>query len=110
MATDSLTVRSLKIRLLLPLTLVLTVVVIGTLGYRWLWRDVGGTQLGHHVAVDAGLRHAVSGARNRPAHEVADPEAAQHLEHGTHGGEEVGVAHGLREARSARNSPARSSP
>ena len=43
MAIDSLTVRSLKIRLLLPLTLVLTVVVIGTLGYRWLWRDVGGT-------------------------------------------------------------------
>ena len=43
MAIDRLTVRSLKIRLLLPLTLVLTVVVIGTLGYRWLWRDVGGT-------------------------------------------------------------------
>ena len=43
MATDSLAVRSLKIRLLLPLTLVLAVVVIGTLGYRWLWRDVDGT-------------------------------------------------------------------
>ena len=43
MAIDSLTVRSLKIRLLLPPTLVLTVVVIGTLGYRWLWRDVDGT-------------------------------------------------------------------
>ena len=43
MATDSPAVRSLKIRLLLPLTLVLAVVVIGTLGYRWLWRDVDGT-------------------------------------------------------------------
>jgi voltage-gated potassium channel len=43
MATDSPAVRSLKVRLLLPLTLVLTVVVIGTLGYRWLWGDVGGT-------------------------------------------------------------------
>jgi voltage-gated potassium channel len=39
MAIDSLTVRSLKVRLLLPLTLVLTVVAIGTVGYRWLWRD-----------------------------------------------------------------------
>jgi voltage-gated potassium channel len=43
MATDSLTVRSLKIRLLLPLTLVIAVIVTGTLGYRWLWRDVDGT-------------------------------------------------------------------
>lgn len=32
-----------KVRLLLPLTLVLAVVVIGTLGYRWLWREAGGT-------------------------------------------------------------------
>ncbi|HEY7437702.1 MAG TPA: potassium channel protein [Methylomirabilota bacterium] len=43
MASDSPAVRSLKIRLLLPLTLVLAVVVVGTLGYRWLWRDVDGT-------------------------------------------------------------------
>ncbi|HEY7651972.1 MAG TPA: potassium channel family protein, partial [Methylomirabilota bacterium] len=35
--------RSLKIRLLLPLSLVLAVIATGTLGYRWLWRDVGGT-------------------------------------------------------------------
>ncbi|HJR00707.1 MAG TPA: potassium channel protein [Methylomirabilota bacterium] len=43
MAPDSPAVRSLKVRLLLPLTLVLAIVVIGTLGYRWLWRDVDGT-------------------------------------------------------------------
>ena len=42
-AADSAGVRSLKIRLLLPLSLVVTVVVIGTLGYFWLWREQGGT-------------------------------------------------------------------
>jgi voltage-gated potassium channel len=36
---------SLKARLVLPLSLVVGVVVAGTLGYRWLWRDVGGTWL-----------------------------------------------------------------
>jgi voltage-gated potassium channel len=34
--------RSLRVRLLLPLSLVLGVIVGGTVGYRWLWRDVGG--------------------------------------------------------------------
>ncbi|HSE04125.1 MAG TPA: potassium channel protein [Methylomirabilota bacterium] len=43
MPTAGTTLWSLKIRLLLPLTLVLAVIVIGTLGYRWLWHDVGGT-------------------------------------------------------------------
>jgi voltage-gated potassium channel len=43
MALESPEIRSLKVRLLLPLTVMLTVVVIGTLGYRWLWRDMGGT-------------------------------------------------------------------
>jgi voltage-gated potassium channel len=36
---------SLKARLVLPLTLLVGVVAIGTLGYRWLWRDIGGTWL-----------------------------------------------------------------
>jgi len=35
----------LRARLVLPLSLVLAVVLAGTLGYRWLWRDVGGTWL-----------------------------------------------------------------
>jgi voltage-gated potassium channel len=43
MVSESPEIRSLKARLLVPLTLVLTVVVVGTLGYRWLWRDVDGT-------------------------------------------------------------------
>jgi voltage-gated potassium channel len=43
MAADLPSVRSLRVRLLVPLTLVLTVVVIGTIGYHWLWRHVGGT-------------------------------------------------------------------
>lgn len=43
MTADDSSVRSLKIRLLTPLTLVLTVVGIGTLGYHWLWQGVGGT-------------------------------------------------------------------
>jgi voltage-gated potassium channel len=36
---------SLQARLVLPLSLVLGVVAAGTLGYRWLWRDIGGTWL-----------------------------------------------------------------
>ena len=36
---------SLRARLVLPLSLVVGVVIVGTLGYRWLWRDVGGTWL-----------------------------------------------------------------
>jgi voltage-gated potassium channel len=43
MALDASTVRSLRVRLLLPLSLVLVVIAIGTLGYHWLWLDVGGT-------------------------------------------------------------------
>jgi len=35
--------RSLRIRLLLPLSLVAAVMVVGTIGYAWLWRDIGGT-------------------------------------------------------------------
>jgi voltage-gated potassium channel len=38
-------VRSLRVRLLLPLSLVLGVIVAGTLGYHWLWRGIGGTWL-----------------------------------------------------------------
>ena len=36
---------SLRARLVLPLSLVVGVVVVGTLGYRWLWRGIGGTWL-----------------------------------------------------------------
>ena len=43
MPPDLSSVRSLRVRLLLPLSLVLVVVAIGTVGYHWLWRDVGGT-------------------------------------------------------------------
>jgi voltage-gated potassium channel len=43
MAADAPTLQSLRVRLLLPLSLVLTVIAIGTVGYRWLWHDVGGT-------------------------------------------------------------------
>src|ERR1700730_3676852 len=42
MLLDS-TVRSLRARLLLPLSLVVVVIVIGTAGYHALWLDVGGT-------------------------------------------------------------------
>jgi voltage-gated potassium channel len=38
-------VRSLRVRLLLPLSLVLAVIGAGTVGYRWLWRDIGGSWL-----------------------------------------------------------------
>ena len=36
---------SLKARLVLPLSLLVGVVAVGTLGYRWLWSGVGGTWL-----------------------------------------------------------------
>jgi voltage-gated potassium channel len=36
---------SLRARLILPLLLVVSVVAAGTLGYRWLWRGIGGTWL-----------------------------------------------------------------
>jgi voltage-gated potassium channel len=36
---------SLKARLVLPLALVIGVLVVGTLGYGWLWRGIGGTWL-----------------------------------------------------------------
>jgi voltage-gated potassium channel len=36
-------VRSLRVRLLLPLSLVAGVVIAGTLGYHWLWSSLGGT-------------------------------------------------------------------
>jgi voltage-gated potassium channel len=35
--------RSLRVRLLLPISLVAAVIAVGTLGYHWLWRGVGGT-------------------------------------------------------------------
>src|SRR5215831_233439 len=35
--------RSLRVRLSLPLALVTVVIVVGTAGYSWLWRDQGGT-------------------------------------------------------------------
>ena len=40
---DSARIRSLRIRLLLPLSVVVAVVIVGTLGYFWLWREQGGT-------------------------------------------------------------------
>jgi voltage-gated potassium channel len=40
---DSARIRSLRIRLLLPLSVVVAVVIVGTLGYFWLWRRQGGT-------------------------------------------------------------------
>ncbi|HEV8440109.1 MAG TPA: potassium channel protein [Methylomirabilota bacterium] len=36
-------IRSLRVRLLLPLSLVAVVVAVGTVGYHWLWRAAGGT-------------------------------------------------------------------
>jgi voltage-gated potassium channel len=36
---------SLRTRLVLPLSLVVSVVAVGTLGYHWLWRGIGGTWL-----------------------------------------------------------------
>src|SRR4029077_6304702 len=43
MARDASTLMSLRVRLLLPLSLVLVIIGVGTLGYHWLWLDVGGT-------------------------------------------------------------------
>lgn len=43
MVTASAAGRSLRIRLLFPLALVLAVIAVGTAGYHRLWRDVGGT-------------------------------------------------------------------
>lgn len=40
---NALEIRSLRARLVLPLSLVLAVIALGTLGYRWLWRAAGGT-------------------------------------------------------------------
>ena len=37
--------RSLRVRLLLPLSLVLAVIAAGTTGYHWLWQDIGGSWL-----------------------------------------------------------------
>jgi len=39
---DRAAVRSLRIRLLAPLSLVGGVVAVGTLGYYWLWHGLGG--------------------------------------------------------------------
>jgi voltage-gated potassium channel len=36
---------SLRVRLLIPLGVVVSVLALGTVGYRWLWRDRGGTWL-----------------------------------------------------------------
>src|SRR5262245_9147381 len=36
-------VRSLRIRLLLPVSVVMVVILVGTLGYKWLWQAEGGT-------------------------------------------------------------------
>ena len=43
MARDVSTLMSLRVRLLLPLSLVLVIIGVGTLGYHWLWLEVGGT-------------------------------------------------------------------
>src|SRR5512146_1037962 len=43
MVMDRTETRSLRVRLLLPLALVGAVIVIGTVGYYWLWRGRGGT-------------------------------------------------------------------
>jgi voltage-gated potassium channel len=36
---------SLRARLVLPLSLLVGVVAVGTIGYRWLWSAIGGTWL-----------------------------------------------------------------
>ena len=36
---------SLRARLVLPLSLLVGVVAVGTIGYRWLWSTIGGTWL-----------------------------------------------------------------
>jgi voltage-gated potassium channel len=40
---DRARIHSLRIRLLLPLSVVVAVVIVGTLGYFWLWQGQGGT-------------------------------------------------------------------
>jgi voltage-gated potassium channel len=40
---DRAAIRSLRVRLLLPLSLVSAVVAVGTLGYHWLWRHLDAT-------------------------------------------------------------------
>ncbi len=42
---DGVEIRSLRVRLVLPLAVVIAVVAVGTLGYHWLWRAAGGTWL-----------------------------------------------------------------
>jgi len=42
---DRLEARSLRARLMPPLTLALGIVAVGTLGYHWMWRPLGGTWL-----------------------------------------------------------------
>ena len=46
---DQVEVRSLRIRLLLPLALVVAVMVVGTLGYYLLWREVNGTWMDANI-------------------------------------------------------------
>jgi voltage-gated potassium channel len=41
--TDGAATRSLRIRLLLPLSLVGSIIGVGTVGYYWLWHEEGGT-------------------------------------------------------------------
>lgn len=42
---DRLEIRSLKARLMPPLMLAVGIVAVGTLGYYWMWRPLGGTWL-----------------------------------------------------------------
>src|SRR5438093_13772571 len=80
---DRAAVRSLRIRLLAPLSLVGGVVAVGTLGYYWLWHGLGGawtdalfmtmttiTTIGYGEVkppghVGAPLHHAPRGHRHR---------------------------------------------
>ncbi len=63
-----------------------------------------GEQLGDHVGVNTGARHAVSRAGNRPADVVTNTEVAQCVEHRGDSREEIWPGHGLRAARLARTS------
>jgi len=40
---DTAAIRSLRARLLVPLSLVTAVIAVGTLGYHWLWRHLDAT-------------------------------------------------------------------
>jgi hypothetical protein len=71
---------------------------------------MGRFQFGHDVAVDAGSGHAVGRARDRPPHEMPDPELSEGPKNGLQSRDEIGRAHVLRAASSARSSRARSSP